>query len=161
MSSRKEKTDRSALHCSFFGGTIFLLIIRLYLHEALFVTIAALLYFNSSIGTTIDLHYCMGEFVSFSLFGKQSDKCGKCGMENHSENFNCCKNVRLNVDSSDQHLPGQIAHLLPVNLSLDQPCNYSSTEPPIPLINLIKREIADPPPFPERSVYLRNCSFLI
>ena len=153
--------DQFALHFSFLGGMIFSLIFGLYHKCSVFSLPVALLYFNSSIGATIDLHYCMGEFVSFSLFGKQSDKCGKCGMENHSENLNCCKSVRLSVDSYDQHLPGQIAHLLPVNLCLDQPCSYSFIEPPIPLINLINREIADPPPFPERSVYLRNCSFLI
>lgn len=52
-------------------------------------TIFLLIYFVTSSGATIQLHYCMDRLVSWSVLSKENSKCGKCGMEfkGHS---GCC-----------------------------------------------------------------------
>ena len=52
-------------------------------------------------GTTAHLHYCMDEFVGWSLIHSRDDKCGKCGME-EKDKEGCCKDehkhFKLKVD---------------------------------------------------------------
>lgn len=69
-----------------------------------FVSILAILYSYYTIGATIHEHYCMGELVDISLFGIGDEKCAKCGMEKHSENNDCCKDVQVVIKSSEDHI---------------------------------------------------------
>lgn len=46
------------------------------------VTILLILYFTTSIGATIRMHFCMGELISWTLNTKgKDDKCSKCNMK--------------------------------------------------------------------------------
>jgi hypothetical protein len=46
------------------------------------VSILILLYFSTSIGATIRMHFCMGELVSWTLNTiVKDDKCSKCDMK--------------------------------------------------------------------------------
>ena len=66
--------------------------------------ILALLYFSSTVGTTIHQHYCMGELVGSSLFNTKNKSCGKCGMEKHTEESkDCCKDISIVIKSGDSH----------------------------------------------------------
>lgn len=38
------------------------------------------LYFSTTSGATIQLHYCMNKLVSWSISSKTNVKCSKCGM---------------------------------------------------------------------------------
>ena len=52
-------------------------------------------------GATAHLHYCMNEFVGWSLVKAKDDKCGKCGMVERDKE-GCCKDehqhFKLKVD---------------------------------------------------------------
>jgi len=127
-----------------------------------FATILAVFYLASSIGATINLHYCMGEFVSFSLFGEETGKCGKCGMDHHPQGNGCCKDVPIVIESNDQHLPGQISHdiltsFIPIIHTIHYPCNESLTTQTIePAVSA-----AHSPPFKDLPAFIRFHSFLI
>lgn len=60
-----------------------------------------LIYGSATMGATVHLHYCMEEFVGWSLFHGNDDTCGKCGMK-ESEKEGCCKDehkhFKLKVD---------------------------------------------------------------
>ncbi len=72
--------------------------------KRLFFTILALFYLTSTIGATIHQHYCMGELINSSLFNSNSDSCGKCGMEKHSdETKDCCKDLSIVIKTPDSH----------------------------------------------------------
>lgn len=52
------------------------------------VTILALVYFVSSSGAVLHLHYCMGRLKSWDLFDAGKSNCGSCGMEKSGKG--CC-----------------------------------------------------------------------
>ena len=52
-------------------------------------TIFLLVYFVTSSGATIQLHYCMDKLVSWSLNSKSKSNCSKCGMEKKGHK-GCC-----------------------------------------------------------------------
>ena len=71
--------------------------------------ILAVLYLSISVGATIRLHYCMGELVNTTIFGGDSKTCPTCGMEEHSEKSNCCKNIKITIKSDKKLLAPQVA----------------------------------------------------
>ena len=64
-------------------------------------TIFLLVYFVTSSGATIQLHYCMDKLVGWSLTVKGKSNCSKCGMEKR-DHKGCChdenKTIRLDKD---------------------------------------------------------------
>ena len=66
--------------------------------------ILAIFYFIFSSGVTMHMHYCMGEFVKFSLSDTNKGVCGKCGMENHDADNGCCRDLQVTAKISDAHL---------------------------------------------------------
>lgn len=40
-------------------------------------------------GATIHMHYCMNEFVGWSLWHNDKEECGRCGMK--EDKTGCCK----------------------------------------------------------------------
>jgi hypothetical protein len=54
------------------------------------VLILASLYLSASVGATVHYHFCMNEFVGWSLFHDKDDKCGRCGMDEKDKD-GCCK----------------------------------------------------------------------
>jgi hypothetical protein len=66
--------------------------------------ISFVLYFAFTCGIVITSHYCMKRLVSISVFQSKSDRCGKCGMDIHEGENNCCKDetcfVKLVLDQN-------------------------------------------------------------
>jgi hypothetical protein len=58
-------------------------------------TIFLLVYFVTSSGATIQLHYCMDKLVAWSLASKEKSKCSKCGMEKKGHKGCCHDESRL------------------------------------------------------------------
>ncbi len=54
------------------------------------VLLLMLIYGSATLGATVHLHYCMNEFVGWSLLHGGDDTCGKCGMEEKDQE-GCCK----------------------------------------------------------------------
>lgn len=90
-----------------------------------FVSILAILYSYYSIGATIHEHYCMGELVDISLFGAGDEKCAKCGMEKHSENNDCCKDVQVTLNSSEDHIFSLYVYLSHSNFEVISPVFFA------------------------------------
>ncbi len=65
------------------------------------VLLLMLIYGSATMGATVHLHYCMNEFVGWSLLPGTADTCGKCGMEEKDQG-GCCKDehkqLKLNTD---------------------------------------------------------------
>ncbi len=67
--------------------------------------ILAILYFGTSSGATIHLHYCMGKLVDWGLSHSKSTTCPRCGMEKKDNaTKGCCKDELklLKVDSAQK-----------------------------------------------------------
>ena len=71
--------------------------------KKLAATCLVFIYFTFSAGATIHLHFCMGEFINFSFSDTNESVCGKCGMSQHEENNNCCRDVSVTAKISDSH----------------------------------------------------------
>lgn len=75
------------------------------------------MYSASTIGATINMHYCMNKLAGITLKSTSNDKCPKCGMKNTG----CCKDekkqFKLHLDQ--QKLEQQfLKHLQGVSLDL-------------------------------------------
>jgi ribosomal protein L40E len=126
-----------------------------------FVAILAILYLGTSIGATIQLHYCMGRFVEATLSHNKKTICGRCGMEKKPEaTKGCCKDEykQIKIDK-DQKPSGSYTQLNVAVVELD-PANFnylifsSSFSPEIfAKINA--------PPLRNTSLNLLNCVFRI
>ena len=94
--------------------------------KKLLSAILALLYLGTSVGATIELHYCMGRLVEWSLRHEDNSICSNCGMEKKPElTKGCCKDEykQIKIDK-DQKLSGnftqvyeRIAEIAPVSFN--------------------------------------------
>ena len=64
------------------------------------VFILAFLYLGVSSGIAMEIHYCMGKKAGVDFYGKDSDKCGKCGMK---EKKGCCNDEHRFYKINDSH----------------------------------------------------------
>ena len=78
------------------------------------VILLILIYGSATMGATVHLHYCMNEFVGWSLFHSKNDTCGKCGMK-EKDKGGCCKDehlqYKLKVDQQKNSV-GQCINLI-------------------------------------------------
>jgi hypothetical protein len=58
------------------------------------VILLLVLYSASTIGATINMHYCMNKFAGYSFKEVKKDKCPKCGMKNTG----CCKDKKKQIN---------------------------------------------------------------
>src|SRR5262245_2203831 len=70
-----------------------------------FITlILALFYLTTSFGATINMHYCMGEFIEISIGNKKSSHCNGCGMaKDDSKEKDCCKSEHKQLKHEKHH----------------------------------------------------------
>lgn len=60
-----------------------------------FLTLMAFFYLAVASGAGVNLHYCMGELVDWSLTDSEKHACDFCGMEKkESSEKSCCKDVQ-------------------------------------------------------------------
>ena len=84
------------------------------------VSILAIFYLGTSIGATVNLHYCMGELVNWDLSIQETHTCGNCGMEKvKNKNNGCCedKHQRLQVEK-DQKAESRYQTEAPVSVAV-------------------------------------------
>ena len=123
-------------------------------------TILLLIYFAASTSATVQLHYCMGKVVSWSISASQkvSNTCSKCGMEKHS---GCCgeKHQTIKIEKDYNYAA--------VYLSFSQIANVASLEYAYPpRFNCASQKISTfcanaPPPGYNVPIYLKNCVYRI
>lgn len=118
-----------------------------------------LLYSFSSTGTSLNLHYCMGEYAGASLFKKSDLPCSKCGMK---ERGGCCRDEeKLVKPNHSDHSLIQIAVLFPNLIAVLVPPIYFISE--AQWANSFKYFSVkpNPPPLIANSLYLLNRVFRI
>lgn len=127
--------------------------------KKILVSILAIFYLTSVVGTTVHLHYCMNKLINWSLTKSDGDKCDKCGMK---KDGGCCKDehklVKNNVDQNTTESAAQFMQPLPVlapSAFINSSEDYSST--------LIEEySICHAPPLIKASeIYILNCVFRI
>jgi len=76
--------------------------------KKILATILAVIYLSTSIGATLHTHYCMGQFVSFSLWHKKSSPgfCEKCGMP-LKQKKGCCEDKHTTIKIKGDHKTSQ------------------------------------------------------
>ena len=64
------------------------------------------LYISTSVGATVQMHYCMGKLAGWKMGIVESATCGKCGMQKTSQKKHGCCNDQTKViqNGGDQQL---------------------------------------------------------
>jgi hypothetical protein len=125
--------------------------------------VIALMYLVSSVGATVQVHYCMGEKVGVGLAHPMEGKCPKCGMKKTYDK-GCCKDVNTTVKNADHALSNhQVEFPAPTQLAL--PIHYVWQRQPQYLSNLTAEALcfyeAPPPLGKKQPIYLLVQNFRI
>jgi len=104
------------------------------------VILLLFIYGTSTVGATIHLHYCMNEFVGWSLIPDGNKTCGKCGMQENDKG-GCCKDEHRHFQLKTDHQKSNVLQLselvfLPVLLPADNsfgPCTSTVVSDQFPL----------------------------
>ena len=75
------------------------------------VILLLLIYGYAAMGATVHLHYCMNEFVGWSLLPGADDTCGKCGMEEKDQG-GCCKDEHKQYKLKTDHQKAGVSAFL-------------------------------------------------
>jgi hypothetical protein len=130
--------------------------------KKLFVAILAILYMGTSTGVTVELHYCMGKLVEWTLGHNDNSLCGNCGMEKKSGSASgCCKDEykQLKIDKDQKRsvnifqLNETLTEATPINLNFSILYLFSSPA--------TFTKINAPPPGCGIPLTLLNCIFRI
>jgi len=125
------------------------------------VLILLVIYASTTIGATIQLHYCMNQFSNLSLtHSSNEEKCSKCGM---TENKNgCCHDKKIQFKVKlDQQKTGviQFKNILSSSIITKADTKY--------LLNKIftftkTYPVSHAPPFSfQERVHVLHCTYLI
>lgn len=121
-----------------------------------FAAILALIYFATSMGAAVNMHYCMGKLYAVDLMS--AVKCNHCGME---KSDGCCKDeVKvLKVKDIHQQATADVKFNAPVAVLNSHQVSYNS------LVHVVAPSIAtcthSPPLSSTRSLCILNCVFRI
>lgn len=80
------------------------------------VILLLLIYGYATMGATVHLHYCMNEFVGWSLLNSKAEKCGKCGMD-EKDKEGCCKDERKQIKLKTDHQKAGVSAFLTMVLA--------------------------------------------
>ena len=125
------------------------------------VILLLLIYGTATMGATVHLHYCMDEFVGWSLFPNKDGTCGKCGME-EKDKEGCCKDehrhLKLKVDQQKSNVPqfktfitAPILFAPIVDFDIHSYLNITENYP----------TCHAPPGMPKEGLHILHCVFLI
>ena len=76
------------------------------------VFILAILYFITTSGVIINMHYCMGELAELGLPQSKDEECSICGMR-ESESNGCCKNEQQFLKIYKEQITSNVYYQLP------------------------------------------------
>ena len=133
-----------------------------YMLNKITIFLLALLHITTFSGLTINMHYCMDEFVEWNFSHNKDQNCSKCGMQ-ESERKGCCEDKQkfLKIDSEQKIADAAFhLHLFTLTPAL---VNNSIELTSVYVTSLIaEHPISNVPPRSSGiAVYIRNCIFLI
>jgi hypothetical protein len=129
--------------------------------KKVFIAILAVLYLGTSMGATIQLHFCMNKFAGWEIWHTNNSKCSKCGMEKKGHG-GCCKDEFKQIkNTNDQKVSETFiptARLLPVVARINFP-DYTIYRPTVFSTEFPNSNA--PPGIGSTPVHIINCVFLI
>jgi hypothetical protein len=125
------------------------------------VFIFALFYLGTSVGATVNLHYCMGRLVNWDLTIKETHTCGKCGMEKVKTKKNGCCEDKYHVLQVEKDQKGENRYQPAAPVALAVITTYPSFVTPV--ITSISEEhpVSNAPPRSGVPLRIRYCIFRI
>ena len=76
--------------------------------KRIFIAILATIYLSTSIGATVQLHYCMGRMVKLTLRHNNNPKCNRCGMEKKAGSAKgCCRDEFKHIKIDNDQKPSE------------------------------------------------------
>ncbi len=125
------------------------------------VILLMLIYGSATMGATVHLHYCMNEFVGWSLLHSKDEKCGKCGMK-EKDKEGCCKDehkqIKLKTDHPKAGLTAFVSIIMAPAITTPVPdFNFQ------PFLKITERyfHCHAPPGIGEIKLHALHCVFLI
>jgi hypothetical protein len=127
------------------------------------VAILAFLYISTSVGATVNLHYCMGKLADWSVGYAESKQCDKCGMKKSLKKDNgCCKDENKFIKNNSDQKTAESAFQIFQSIAVALPVSfYEIPVADIPSIIEANPTSHAPPLISGVAVYIRNCVFLI
>ncbi len=125
------------------------------------VILLLLIYGSATMGATAHLHYCMDEFVGWSLFHRKDDKCGKCRMEEKDKD-GCCKDEHKHFKLKTDHQKADVAQFISLATTpiLSEPIIDFSFQSSINITENYPTCHA-PPDIDSERLHVLHCVFLI
>lgn len=125
------------------------------------VSILAIFYLGTSVGATVNLHYCMGRLVDWDFSLDETHTCDNCGMEKvKSQKGGCCqdKHQVLQVEK-DQKAENPYHPGAPVSVAVVT--TYPSLI--VPVVSSVSEEypVSNGPPRRLVPARIRYCIFRI
>lgn len=112
-------------------------------------------------GTTAHLHYCMDEFVGWSLFHNNDEKCGKCGMEEKYK-AGCCKDEHQHFKLKVDHHKADVVQFINPDTTPALSVSIINFSSQFPLNNAISYPTCHAPPdIGKERLHVLHCFFLI
>lgn len=135
------------------------------------VTILALIYLSTSVGSTVYMHYCMDKLVAWGLGHEKTSKksCPYCGMEKSykdkhcsKESKGCCKDEqkRLKLEN-DQKISETSFQLSQIPVETSAPSFFDNSFEYISSITEENPLSHAPPRTQNVSLFVLNCDFRI
>jgi hypothetical protein len=127
------------------------------------VVILALVYFATTTGATLSLHYCMGKIAGWELGQNKAKTCGFCGMEKGEEKDNgCCKDEQKFIkNDNDQKFveSASVTFHFPVVAETPFYPSYANVQP----VSVKEQNPVShaPPRYRGLPIYISNRIFLI
>jgi hypothetical protein len=120
------------------------------------VALVLVVYGLSAMGATVNLHYCMNEFVGSSFWHNEERKCGDCCIEPTNEG--CCKDEQKHFKLKDGHQKSDASFNYHIIFSFLPHYYFSNTSNSI-FENRLQTvfPLCNPPP--DKKLHVVYCSF--
>jgi hypothetical protein len=125
------------------------------------VSILAIFYLGTSVGATVNLHYCMGRLVNWDLSIKETHTCGKCGMEKVKTKKNGCCEDKYQVLQVEKDQKGEKRYQPETPVGIAVVTTFPSFITPV--VSSIPEEypVSNAPPRSRVPLHIRYCIFRI
>ena len=125
------------------------------------VSILAIFYLGTSVGATVNLHYCMGKLVNWDLSIKETHTCGKCGMEKVKTKKNGCCEDKYHVLQVEKDQKGENRYQSEAPVGIAVITTFPSFIIPVPATISEEYPVSNAPPRTGVPIYIRICIFRI
>jgi hypothetical protein len=125
------------------------------------VSILAIFYLGTSVGATVNLHYCMGKLVNWDLSLKETHTCGKCGMEKVKTKKNGCCEDKYHVLQVEKDQKGETQYQPEAPVGIAVITTFPSYINPVASSISEEYPVSNAPPRTGVPIHIRYCIFRI